>query len=36
VETGLMAASAVWIAGEAISRILFHPVAYGIRYGRSW
>jgi cation diffusion facilitator family transporter len=30
VETGLMAASAVWIAGEAISRILFHPVA--LRY----
>jgi cation diffusion facilitator family transporter len=30
VETGLMAASAVWIAGEAISRIFFHPVA--LRY----
>src|SRR5580698_1629653 len=30
VETGLMAASAVWIAGEAVSRIFFHPVA--LRY----
>ena len=30
VETGLMAASAVWIAGEAISRMFFHPVA--LRY----
>ena len=27
VETGLMAASALWFSGEAISRMFFHPVA---------
>jgi len=32
VETGLMAASALWFSGEAINRIFFHPVA--LRY--SW
>ncbi len=32
VETGLMAASALWFSGEAISRMFFHPVA--LRY--SW
>jgi cation diffusion facilitator family transporter len=32
VETGLMAASALWFSGEAIDRIFFHPVA--LRY--SW
>ena len=26
VETGLMAASALWFSGEAISRMFFHPV----------
>jgi cation diffusion facilitator family transporter len=30
VETGLMAASALWFSGEAISRMFFHPVA--LRY----
>src|ERR1700691_2323362 len=30
VETGFMAASALWIAGEAIIRIFIHPVA--LRY----
>ena len=30
VETGLMAASALWITAEAINRIFFHPVA--LRY----
>lgn len=30
IETGLMAASAVWITGEAVRRIFFHPVA--LRY----
>ncbi|MGB9146599.1 MAG: cation diffusion facilitator family transporter, partial [Acidobacteriaceae bacterium] len=30
VETGLMAASALWITVEAINRIFFHPVA--LRY----
>jgi cation diffusion facilitator family transporter len=30
VETGLMAASALWITGEAVNRIFFHPVA--LRY----
>jgi cation diffusion facilitator family transporter len=32
VETGLMAASALWFSGEAISRMFFHPVS--LRY--SW
>ncbi|MFP5230491.1 MAG: cation diffusion facilitator family transporter, partial [Acidobacteriota bacterium] len=32
VETGLMAASALWFSGEAISRMFFHPVE--LRY--SW
>jgi len=30
IETGLMAASALWFSGEAISRMFFHPVA--LRY----
>ena len=30
VETGLMAVSALWFSGEAISRMFFHPVA--LRY----